>query len=256
MLILGVDTATEQVGCALGGHEGVLASMHVAGGRRHAETLTPAIETVCREAGVELPQLGAVAVDVGPGLFTGLRVGVATARALAYALRIPVIGVSCLDLLAFPVRFSPRLIVAAVDARRGELFTASYRAAPGGVQRLTEPAAVSPEQLASELLAQGEDCLMVGTGARRYADAFSGHTGVEIAEVGLAFPSAVSLVHLAHARAVREEFVNSNLHGRLSHVRSSVSQFCGTYTSCSNSAESSIRPQRALSSNLGPEGTQ
>ena len=107
MLILGIESATTQVGCAIGGHEGVLASFHSARGQRHAETLAPAIDFVRRHALIEFDELGAIAVDVGPGLFTGLRVGIATAKALAQTLRIPMIGVSSLDLLAFrrwPVR--------------------------------------------------------------------------------------------------------------------------------------------------------
>ena len=72
MLILGIETATEQVGVAIGGHEGVIATFEVARGRRHAETLTPAIEFVCRQSGIELCEIGCVAVDVGPGLFTGM----------------------------------------------------------------------------------------------------------------------------------------------------------------------------------------
>src|SRR5918997_3270407 len=108
MLILGIDTATPQVGCAIGGHEGVLASFSSARDRRHAETLVPAIDFVRRAARVELSDIGAIAVDNGPGLFTGLRVGVSTAKAMASALRIPVVGVPSLDLVAFPVRFTPR----------------------------------------------------------------------------------------------------------------------------------------------------
>ena len=83
MLILGIETATEQVGVALGGHEGVIATFEVVRGRRHAEILTPAIEFVCRQAGIELEEIGCVAVDVGPGLFTGMRVGLSAAKALA-----------------------------------------------------------------------------------------------------------------------------------------------------------------------------
>ena len=135
MIILGIETATTQVGCAIGGVEGVLASFNANRGRRHAETLAPAIEFVCKQARVELQEISAVAVDIGPGLFTGLRVGIATAKAMAQALRVPMIGLSSLDLLAFPVRYSNRLIVPVIDARRGEVFTAFYRQVPGGVQR-------------------------------------------------------------------------------------------------------------------------
>jgi len=209
MLILGIDTATPQVGCAIGGHEGVIASFSVAKGKRHAETLVPAIDFVCRQAHVELDEIGAIAVDIGPGLFTGLRVGVATAKAMASALRVPGVGVSSLDLLAFPVRWTNRQIVSVVDARRGEVFYAAYRQVPGGVQRLTEPQVGTPEQLCNEIQATGDDCLAVGDGARRYADELMDLIKVEIADAGLAYPSPQSLVQLAHARAMREEFVNA-----------------------------------------------
>jgi tRNA threonylcarbamoyladenosine biosynthesis protein TsaB len=208
VLILGIDTATPQVGCAIGGHEGVIACFSSAKGKRHAETLVPAIDFVCRQAHVELDEIGAIAVDLGPGLFTGLRVGVATAKAMASALRVPVVGVSSLDLLAFPVRWTNRRIVSVVDARRGEVFYASYRQVPGGVQRVSEPQVGSPEQLCNEIQATGEECLAVGDGARRYADELIDLIKVEIADAGLAYPSPQSLVQLAHARAVREEFVN------------------------------------------------
>ena len=206
MLILGIETATVQAGCAIGGHEGVLASAHSAKGKRHAENLTPAIEFICEQAQIELSEIGLVAVDVGPGLFTGLRVGVATAKAIAFALRVPMIGVSSLDLLAFPVRFSPRLIVAAIDARRNELYYAFYRQVPGGVQRISEHAVGSADDLASELLAIGEEVLLVGDGAHRYREAFDGLAKVEIVDPGNSYPSAASLVQLAHARALREDF--------------------------------------------------
>ncbi len=206
MLILGIETATLQVGCAVGGHEGVLASFHAARGRRHVETLAPAVEFVCSQARVELSEISVVAVDVGPGLFSGLRVGVATAKALAQALRVPVIGVSSLDLLAFPVRHTSRLIVPTIDARRGEVFYAFYRQVPGGAQRLSPYQLGTPADLASELLATGEDCLMVGDGALRYPQMLTEVARCEAGDRTNAYPSAGSLVELAHPRALREEF--------------------------------------------------
>ena len=207
MLILGIDTATACVSVAVGGHEGVLSSTQTVRGRQHAEALTPAIEFACRQARIELSEISVVAVDLGPGLFTGLRVGVAAAKAMAHALRVPMIGVPSLDLVAFPVRFTPKLIVVAVDARRGELFTASYRQVPGGIQRLTPHHTVTPDDLASELLATAEECLLVGDGALRYREVFDGLHKVEIAAEELAYPSASSLVMLAHAQALREQWV-------------------------------------------------
>jgi tRNA threonylcarbamoyladenosine biosynthesis protein TsaB len=207
VLILGITTSTMQVGCAIGGHEGVLASVHSARGKRHAESLAPSIDFLRQQARVDLDEIGCVAVDVGPGLFTGLRVGIAAAKAMAHALRVPMVGVVSLDLLAFPVRWSPRLIVAALDARRGELFTASYRQVPGGLQRLGDHRLSSPDDLAGDLGATRQEVLVVGDGALRHCETFADLANVELGDQGLAHPSAASLVQLAHARAVREDFV-------------------------------------------------
>lgn len=210
MLILGIESATSQVGCAVGGHEGVIASTHSTSGKRHAESLAPQIDFVLNQAQVEIGSVGLVAVDIGPGLFTGLRVGIATAMAAAFGLGVPMIGVSSLDLIAFPARHTPRVIVAAIDGRRGEMFVALYRQVPGGVQQVVEPRVVTPDDLAADLQATHDDCLLVGDGAVRYRDYFVSMSGVEVADENLAYPSANSLVALAHARALREEFVQPN----------------------------------------------
>ena len=207
MLILGIESAGSQVGCAIGGHEGVLASAHAGKGRRHAENLAPQIDFVRGQAGIQLSELGAVAVDVGPGLFTGLRVGIATAVVMSHALGVPMIPVTSHDLMAFPARWSSRLIVTALDARRGGLFTALFRKVPGGIQRVREVNVCTPDDLAAELEVADEPALLVGDGALRYADTFHDIRRIEMAEQGLAQPSARSLVQLAHARAMREEFV-------------------------------------------------
>jgi len=209
VLILGIESAGSQIGCAIGGHEGVLASAHTGKGRQHAESLAPQIDFVRRQAGIEFSELGVVAVDVGPGLYTGLRVGISSATTIAHALGIPMIGISSLDLLAFPARWTSRLIVTALDARRGELFTALFRKVPGGIQRIRDPQVDTPQELLAELMTIEEPALLVGDGALRYQEIFSSIRRVEMAEQGLANPSARSLVQLAHAQALREEFVPS-----------------------------------------------
>ncbi len=207
MLILGIDTATDQVGCAIGAHEGVVAQQHLLAPRRHAETLAPQIDAMCRSAAIPLAKIGAVAVDVGPGLFTGLRVGFTTAKTLAATLEVPMIGITSLDLLAHAAHLTDRLVVATVDARRGEVFSALYRPVPGGDQQEAAPAVVRPEELASELVARNEECLLVGDGAVRHWDVFADVDHARLGGPELAHPSAAVLVGLAHPRALRVEFV-------------------------------------------------
>jgi tRNA threonylcarbamoyladenosine biosynthesis protein TsaB len=208
VLILGVETATHQVSVAIGGHEGVLALFEVCRGRRHAETLAPAIEFVCQQAQIELSEISVVAVDIGPGLFTGMRVGLATAKAIAQALRLPMIGISSLDLLAFPLRHSGRAVAAIIDARKAEVFWALYRPVPGGVQRVGEPMVGSPDDLVADLMASAHELVCVGDGALRYRDQLAAIVRCEVADQFLSNPSAAPLVQLAHARALREEWVN------------------------------------------------
>jgi tRNA threonylcarbamoyladenosine biosynthesis protein TsaB len=204
VLILGIETATPQVSVAIGGHEGVLALLEISRGRRHAETLVPAIDFLCAQADFGLEDVAVIAVDVGPGLFTGMRVGLATAKALALALRVPMIGISSLDLLAFPHRRADRTVVPVVDARKGEVFYAMYRPVPGGVQQVLAPRVASVDELVADLLARSHEALLVGDGAMRYRDEIRVDVRCELADQ--AYPSAGPLVQLAHARALREEW--------------------------------------------------
>jgi tRNA threonylcarbamoyladenosine biosynthesis protein TsaB len=208
MIVLGIETATAQVSVALGGHEGVIALFELARRRHHAEALVPAIEFVCRQAEITLGDVGVVAVDVGPGLFTGMRVGLAAAKAIAFARRIPMIGISSLDLLAFGQQHSERLIVPVVDARRGEVYHAAYRSVPGGIQRLVPPGVATPNDLIADLAARRDEVLLVGDGVEAYRERFANELSkVVFADQASPYPSAAPLVRLAHARAMREEWV-------------------------------------------------
>lgn len=206
MIVLGIDTATSVSSVALGTREGPLGGRMLARGRGHVEFLMPSILSLCEEAGTSLRHLGGIAVDVGPGLFTGMRVGIATAKTLAQTLTVPLIGVASLDLLAFGVRYSPKLLCPCVDARRGEVFTAFYRAVPGGVERESEYASVTPQDLAADIIARGEHVLLVGDGGPAYRSFFEHLDEIEIASPAR-YPAAELLVELAIPRLEREDFI-------------------------------------------------
>jgi len=210
VLILGIESASAQVGVALGDETGVFASAHSSRDRRHAENLAPQIEFVCRQANVELADVGCIAVDIGPGLFTGLRVGLSSAMALAHGLGVPMIGVPSLDLGAFAVHGADRTVLSCYDARRGEVFSARYQSSVGGLDRLSEPRVSTPEELAADLTESAEEVIMVGDGGIVYRDVFDEIPTVEFAGVDLAYPSARSLVAIAQPMAMREEFVSPN----------------------------------------------
>jgi len=210
------------VGVALVRADGGSAERIHEGGRAHAELLVPAIEEVCAVSGCTVAQVDRIAVDIGPGLFTGLRVGVATAKALAQALGIGVLGVSSLDVLAAATagRIGPGgdgPVVSVVDARRGEVFAAAYRfdragdpgdrrpgpIDPGSVRddRL-EP--IDPEALVAWLLILGEEAgpvTVVGDGAVRYRRLLSANPSLDLGWAEeLAAPPPLTLADLARRR--------------------------------------------------------
>jgi tRNA threonylcarbamoyladenosine biosynthesis protein TsaB len=206
VLLLGFDTATPQVGVAISNDGALVGELRLGHDRRHAEHLAPGIEYLCRRLDLELSQVSGIAVGLGPGLFTGLRVGVTTAKVMAQALRVPIVGIPSLDLVAYPLRHTNRVIVAALDARRGEVFHARYQPVPGGVQRVSEYELGTPRDLVADLVVAGDEMLLAGDGALRYRDAFAEVDRAEQAGASFAAPSAAALIELAAARMEREEF--------------------------------------------------
>ena len=102
MIVLGIDTSTSQTSVALGAQGELVGAIQFAGVRRH-DDVVPAVDRLVEWTGLELGQVGGVAVGIGPGLYTGLRVGVEAAKTFAQVLRVPIVGVSSLDVLAFAV---------------------------------------------------------------------------------------------------------------------------------------------------------
>lgn len=201
MIVLGIESATDVVGACVSDGERS-ASLSVSGRRRHAETLAPAVVQVLERAGLELADVGALAVDIGPGLFTGLRVGVATAKGLAQGLGLGVVGITSLEVLAAGALEGgwPGSVLAVVDARRGEVFCARYRSdGAGDLVELAAPARHRPEQLAA-LAAEDPATLAVGDGARRYRAELSGAPGLVVAGPTRSAPDPAVLVALARSR--------------------------------------------------------
>ncbi|MGC9666661.1 tRNA (adenosine(37)-N6)-threonylcarbamoyltransferase complex dimerization subunit type 1 TsaB [Planosporangium sp. 12N6] len=164
MLVVVVDSATPAVTAALAAlrPDGVeiLAQRVSVDARAHGELLAPAVRGVLGDAGVKPGELAAVVAGLGPGPFTGLRVGLVTAAALGHSLAIPTYGVCSLDALGWR---QPGTVLAATDARRKELYWALY--ADG--ERITGPAVDRPDEVAGRAAAAGAE-RVVGEGAEKY----------------------------------------------------------------------------------------
>lgn len=206
MLVLGIETSTPAASVTIGSEQGIIGSCLVSRGVSHGSFILPAVEFLMKEADLSYRNLSAIAVGLGPGLYTGLRVGVATAKTLAQALSVPIIGVSSLDLLAFDVRYSNKLICPVIDAKRKEVFFAFYRQVPGGITRESSYVVGSPERLLAEMEGSKDDFLLVGNGALLYRDRLDGAHKVEFGSMANAFPRAASLVELALPRLYREDY--------------------------------------------------
>lgn len=205
MTVLGFDSATPATAVALARGSGMPAEVRDDPGPgvrpRHTELLALAAELL-DGAAVPWRRIERVAVDVGPGGFTGLRVGIATARALAQSLACELVGVGSLEALAYGAGAEGwEHVLAVLDARRGEVFAAAYHCAPPGPPReLEPPAALAPEALA-ELLGRvrartGAEraILAAGDGALRYPE--------PLVDGGAVVPPRQSSLHLLRAASV------------------------------------------------------
>jgi tRNA threonylcarbamoyladenosine biosynthesis protein TsaB len=177
-VLLALDTATAAVTVALHDGEQVVARTTTLDARRHGELLAPAISRLLEDAGLVRQDLTAIAVGVGPGPFTGLRVGLVTARTLGAVLEIPVYGVCTLDVLAVQAVDEGAVtspFAVATDARRKEVYLATYDEQG---HRLAGPEVGKPADLAL-------DVPVVGVGARLYPEAFPHAVGPEHPDAGV-----------------------------------------------------------------------
>jgi tRNA threonylcarbamoyladenosine biosynthesis protein TsaB len=204
--IVSIETATETVGVAVRNASGAEATFTLRGRRRHVETLAPALEHLLTQLDMVPSDLDVVAVDLGPGLFTGLRVGVAAAKGLAQALGIGVVGLSSLDILlrAAAERGHTGLVVAAVDARRGEVFAcvrelhAGRAPAEDVADDVIAAGLFSPGELAAALNELGGGRMVgVGDGAQRYAAVLEAVPGVSCLLDALDSPPPLTLLAMA-----------------------------------------------------------
>ena len=201
MLTLGIETATHAVGVGLGDEVGLIGRTEVLRGRRHAETLVPAIETLLARTELTHADITAVAVDVGPGLFTGLRVGVAAAKAFALALGVPVVTATSLEILAHEVAVGglwEGRVAAIVDARRKEVYAQLFDVSSAGAVPCGDPW-VGPASDVAERIRGGGRVLGVGDGVARHPDVFSSMPGLQC--LAPASPSVAALLALASLRS-------------------------------------------------------
>ncbi len=172
MIVLGIDTATPRAGIAVVRGKNTLASLFTDGDKTHSETLLVSLVSLIGKAGITLGDVDLLALGLGPGAFTALRVGVTTVKALSYGLAVPVVGISTLDVLARGVMEYEGgykgLVAPVIDARKGEVYTALFRTdGNGDIGKIGDYLNLTPEELFSSI---ESDILVLGNGVSVLGD--------------------------------------------------------------------------------------
>jgi tRNA threonylcarbamoyl adenosine modification protein YeaZ len=189
--LLSIETATPACAIGFATSSGVEHALVLDGERHHTETLTPGIRDLLYKVGLSAKSIDRVVVDRGPGLYTGLRVGIATALGLALGAGAELVGVTSLEVLALGA-FAAGVhgtLVSVVDARRGEVFAQTFTLGTN-VLALDEPRVAWPHDVASEWRARGDAVTFTGDGAARYVEEFDGVPHGSIFEQRVPAPSA------------------------------------------------------------------
>ncbi len=197
-LVLGIDTATRiaSAGVARGRRAVGEVSEDAPGG--HAASLASLVERALRAAGTDLEEIDAIAVSVGPGSFTGLRIGTGFAKGVAFARRKALVGVSTLEALAGCAPEECSTVAVALDARKGEVYLGLFRRSAAGVTRQSEDRALRPERAALAIEAAGKPTVVLGDGPSAHRQAFAGleSGGVRILGFDVLPPSGAAVAVL------------------------------------------------------------
>jgi tRNA threonylcarbamoyladenosine biosynthesis protein TsaB len=208
MKILAIDTATPASSVALGEDGRIVASSVHVDPKGHVAFLVPAIDFCFERADWSPDELDLVAVDVGPGPYTGLRAGIATAQAVAAAVGVPVVTATSLTILALRAATGRRRIWPVVDVRRGQIATAPYLPVPGGVVPDGPRELCTPEEFRGLIEADNEETLLVGDWQALPEEALR---GLHRSRRGRPrYPTAEVLLEIAEMRAANEDFAGSH----------------------------------------------
>lgn len=203
MIILGMEASAKVAGAALYRDGQIVTEQMRNGTLTHSETLMPMIEAVIQDAGAEPKHLDAIALTNGPGSFTGLRIGAATAKGLALALQIPVVPVPTLYALAMNLWGTNDLVIPMMDARRHQVYAGIYEPQDGEMSLILPEDTYAPAALAEEIRKDGRKAVLTGDGAVVYYEAMREMLGDQV---------KLAPAHLLHARAATVAAIGAKLY--------------------------------------------
>ena len=179
MKVLAIDSSGITASAAVADDNHIIAEFTVNNRQTHSQTLLPMVDMVVKMSEIPLESFDAIAVVSGPGSFTGLRIGSATAKGLGLALDKPLVPVPALDGLAYRAACYSGIICPLMDARRNQVYTAAYHIKDGKLVNVIGQKATGIKDILSELEATGEKVLFLGDGADVYRDVIMEQTGID-----------------------------------------------------------------------------
>ena len=177
MKVLGIESSSPVASVALVSEEKLWGEMTLNIGLTHSEQLLPLIDELLHQAKVDISEIEGIAISGGPGSFTGLRIGMATAKGLAQGLNKPLVSIPTLLALAYQQVGCSGLVAPVLNARRNEVYTALFRFSGVEYQQVEDDQAINPQLWAEKLADYGEPILFTGDGATIYADVWQESLG-------------------------------------------------------------------------------
>ena len=204
MKILALETSAKSVSCAVTEDGIVLASAYQCTGLTHSRTLMPMAKDLLKNAELTLGDIDRIAIAAGPGSFTGLRIGIAAVKGLAWAADKPCCAVSTLEAMAQNVRHMDGLIIGAMDARRNQIYNALFEAKDGTLTRLCDDRAIGLDELCEQLKCDNRRKIVLGDGGLLCFDYLTSHgTDCTLAPAQLLYQNAIGVAFSAeHGEAI------------------------------------------------------
>ncbi len=208
MKILAIESSALTASVAVCEDHQPIAAMTIQNGNTHSETLLPMAEQLLTHAGMSVADVDLFAVPVGPGSFTGIRIGVSLVKGLAFDSGKPCVGVSSLEGMAYNLKGYSGILCPVMDARRNQLYNALFSIENGQIRRLTEDRLIPADQLAEELSAYHLPVVLTGEGSAILQDALADTVQVILPSPLLAIQNAVGVAELALAEYQQGHFVS------------------------------------------------
>ncbi len=196
MIILAMESAATAASAVLISDDTLIASTYQRSGLTHSTTLLPMIEDMLKNCGHSMLDVDLLAVSEGPGSFTGLRIGVATAKGLAYGLDKPCIGVSTIEAMAYLLPYESGIVCVCMDARVGQVYNGLFSLSNGTVSRLCDDRAIALEELKTDLNKYDGKIYLVGDGAKMSYEYLENPNAVCVPE-NLMYQNAYGVAQLA-----------------------------------------------------------